>query len=315
MFGLHPNAEIGYLTNQGDTLFSTILEVQGGGGGGGGSAEDAVKSSIDAFLSQLPPDFNLIELQLKVEDMNPYIIVALQECERMNILLGTIRKGLTDLDAGLKGTLNMTDSMEATGASLRINTVPAEWAECAYFSKKALQEWYQDLLLRVEQLREWTDDCETPVVLWIAGLFNPMSFLTAIMQVTSRAHQMPLDDICLRTDVKNSYNIEEFKTAEVGAYINGMFLEGAGWEVARGDEQGYLVDMQPKVLHPELPVLHITAIRRADAVTIAIYECPVYVTTQRGPTFVFTAGLQMESEDIPISRWILAGVALLMSPE
>jgi dynein heavy chain len=159
------------------------------------------------------------------------------------------------------------------------------------------------------------DDLETPVVLWLAGLFNPMSFLTAIMQVTSRAHQLPLDDICLKTDVRNSYSKEDFKAAEIGAYGNGFFLEGAAWEVARGDDQGYLVEMQPKVLHPELPVMHVTAIRRADRVTTAMYECPVYVTSLRGPTYVFAASLQMESEDVPVSRWILAGVALLMSPE
>jgi dynein heavy chain len=203
----------------------------------------------------------------------------MQECERMNLLLSTIRKGLSDLDQGLKGALNMTDAMEAVAASLRINAVPAAWAECAYFSKKPLQEWYQDLLQRVDQLVEWTNDIETPAVLWIAGLFNPMSFLTAIMQVTSRAHQLPLDDICLKTDVKNSMATEDFKAAEVGAYVNGFFLEGAGWEVARGDEQGYLVDMQPKVLHPELPVVHVTAIRRADRIIEGIYECPVYVTS------------------------------------
>ena len=34
MFGLHLNAEIGYLTAQGETLFETILSVQGGGAGG-----------------------------------------------------------------------------------------------------------------------------------------------------------------------------------------------------------------------------------------------------------------------------------------
>ena len=33
MFGLHPNAEIGYQTAMGDNLFRTILDVQGGGGG------------------------------------------------------------------------------------------------------------------------------------------------------------------------------------------------------------------------------------------------------------------------------------------
>lgn len=315
MFGLHPNAEIGYLTNQGDALFGVILAVQGGGGGAGGGAEEAVKETIHQFLLALPPDFNLLEIILKIEETSPYLIVSTQECERMNLLLSTIRKGLVDLQAGMEGALNMTDAMEATAAALRINKVPGDWAEQAYFSKKTLQEWFVDLLLRVQQLAEWTDDLETPAVLWLAGLFNPMSFLTAIMQVTSRAHQLPLDDICLRTDVKNSFSKEDFKTAEVGAYVNGFFLEGAAWEVARGDEQGYLVEMQPKVLHPELPVMHVTAIRRADRVTDAMYECPVYVTSLRGPTYVFAASLQMESEDVPISRWILAGVALLMSAE
>mgnify|MGYP001014303478 CR=1 FL=1 len=38
MFGLHLNAEIGYLTSQGETLFETILSVQGGGAGGGSAA-------------------------------------------------------------------------------------------------------------------------------------------------------------------------------------------------------------------------------------------------------------------------------------
>jgi dynein heavy chain len=315
MFGLHPNAEIGYLTNQGDTLFGTILAVQGGGGGGGAGGGDVVQQQIDQFLGTLPPDFNLLEIAARIEELSPYIIVAQQECERMNILLSTIRKTLNDLDQGLKGALNMTDAMEAIAAALRINKVPAEWEGCAYFSKKTLIEWFADLLLRVTQLAEWTEEVITPSVLWISGLFNPMSFLTAIMQVTSRAHQLPLDDICLRTDIKNSFAKEDFKTAEVGAYVTGFFFEGASWEIARGDEQGYLVDMQPKILHPECPVMHVTAIRRADRVTDAMYQCPVYVTSQRGPTFVFAADLQMESEEIPVSRWILAGVALLMSPE
>ena len=42
MFGLHPNAELGYLT---ETLFSTIMSVQGGGGKGGND-DSAVKAVI-----------------------------------------------------------------------------------------------------------------------------------------------------------------------------------------------------------------------------------------------------------------------------
>jgi hypothetical protein len=33
---MHPNAEIGYLTAMCDTIFNTILDVQGGTDGGGG---------------------------------------------------------------------------------------------------------------------------------------------------------------------------------------------------------------------------------------------------------------------------------------
>jgi dynein heavy chain len=128
---------------------------------------------------------------------------------------------------------------------------------------KLLNVWFADLLLRVSQLVDWSEAIETPNVLWISGLFNPMSYLTAIMQVTARSEGLPLDDICLRTEVKNTDKIEDFPTfASQGAYINGLFLEGAAWESGRGEEQGYLVDMQLKELHPIVPIVHVTAIRR-----------------------------------------------------
>jgi len=78
---------------------------------------------------------------------------------------------------------------------------------------------------------------ETPICLWISGLFNPMSFLTAIMQATARENGLPLDDMCLKTDVLNVKDKTELtENAAVGAYIHGFFLEGAGWEQGRGEE-------------------------------------------------------------------------------
>jgi len=49
MFGLHPNAEIGYLTTQGESLFSTIAAVSGGSGGGSGD-NTRVKTLINQFV-------------------------------------------------------------------------------------------------------------------------------------------------------------------------------------------------------------------------------------------------------------------------
>jgi dynein heavy chain len=55
MFGLHSNAEIGYLTNLGESLCFIILQCSGSSGGGGGSKkDDIVKELIDKLLERLP---------------------------------------------------------------------------------------------------------------------------------------------------------------------------------------------------------------------------------------------------------------------
>lgn len=116
------------------------------------------------------------------------------------------------------------------------------------------------MIRRHTQLKDWTDMVETPSCLWISGLFNPMSFLTAIMQVTARQKKLALDSIILKTVVQNQRDPNELKTAEDGAFIYGLFLEGANWEMGRGGEEGYLTDQTLKDLHPELPPVLVLAI-------------------------------------------------------
>lgn len=94
-------------------------------------------------------------------------------------------------------------------------------------------------------------------------MFNPMSFLTAIMQATARLKGLPLDGMVLKTTVTNERdpsNITE--PSPEGAFIHGFTLQGAAWESGRGGEQGSLGEMIPKELTPELPVMLVTAIER-----------------------------------------------------
>lgn len=57
-----------------------------------------------------------------------------------------------------------------------------------------------------------------------------MSFLTAIMQITSREKILPLDSMSLQTNVTLFKGAEEVPApAENGAYIHGLVLEGAAW--------------------------------------------------------------------------------------
>ena len=42
------------------------------------------------------------------------------------------------------------------------------------------------------------------------------------------------------------------------------------------------------------------------------YDCPVYGTTFRGPTYTCLATLKTK---LPIEKWVLAGVALVMQSD
>lgn len=61
-----------------------------------------VKALLDDILEKLMDEFNIPELMSKVEERTPYIVVAFQECERMNLLTSEIRRSLKELDLGLK---------------------------------------------------------------------------------------------------------------------------------------------------------------------------------------------------------------------
>lgn len=50
----------------------------------------------------MPEDFSIVELRARIDERNPYAVVALQEAERMNHLLREIRQSLKELDGGLK---------------------------------------------------------------------------------------------------------------------------------------------------------------------------------------------------------------------
>eukprot|EP00163_Fabomonas_tropica_P016273 TRINITY_DN2925_c0_g1_i1.p1 TRINITY_DN2925_c0_g1~~TRINITY_DN2925_c0_g1_i1.p1 ORF type:complete len:4072 (-),score=1488.94 TRINITY_DN2925_c0_g1_i1:296-12511(-) len=308
MFGLHANAEIDFLTAQGDLLFKTIIDVKGAGGvGGAGSREAMVLKLLSDLLERLPADFDLAEITSRITEKTPFIVVMLQECTRMNRLLSVIRKSLEELQLGLTGALNITDAMEALNLSLFVDRVPEPWAQNAYPSLKSLGPWFADLLERVKQLRAWSSTLETPISVWIAALFNPMAFLTAVMQTTAREQNLPLDSMIVLSSITAWSSPEDLKKPpEKGRYIHGLSLQGARWDT---DEEA-LADSLSKELFYRMPVLHITAGLEADLPTEGVYECPVYITPQRGPTYV-TSFTIPSSE--PANKWILAGVALLMA--
>ncbi|GMI55225.1 hypothetical protein ScalyP_jg697 [Parmales sp. scaly parma] len=130
---------------------------------------------------------------------------------------------------------------------------------------------------------------------------------------------------------KEEAELREGGYPEDGAFVHGLFLEGARWlsgEEAEDDQyvvsgvdcEGQLAESRLKELIPALPVVYVKAVvvqedwlpeavgymRPEDT----IYNCPVYVNGMRGPTFVCVGSLKTVSGKN--SKWILGGVAIMM---
>ncbi|NXP60283.1 DYH17 protein, partial [Chloropsis cyanopogon] len=310
LYGLHPNAEMGFLTVTSDRLFRTVLELQpkeseAAGGAGVSREEQASQAVLDEITGQLPDPFNMEEMMAKAKEKTPYTVVALQECERMNILTNEIRRSLKELDLGLQGELTITSEMEELSNALFYDSVPESWTRYAYPSLLSLANWYADLLLRIRELEVWSTDFVLPATVWLAGFFNPQSFLTAIMQSTARKKQWPLDKMCLAADVTKKTREEITFPPREGSYVHGLFMEGARWDVPSGS----IADARMKELTPEMPVILLRAVPVDRLDTTNVYECPVYKTRMRGPTYVWTFNLKTKEK---AAKWVLAGVALLL---
>ena len=127
-------------------------------------------------------------------------------------------------------------------------------------------------------------------------------------------------------------DIVDKKFLEDGAYVYGVFIEGARWpgpdDVEEVEEVGWtptggaLMESKLKELMPMLPVIYIKAVPvqpswEPSAVGYLrhvedLYEAPVFVTTMRGPTYCFIATLKTV---LPQSTWVLTGTALMLQTD
>lgn len=89
------------------------------------------------------------------------------------------------------------------------------------------------------------------------------------------------------------------------SYSHCVCALGARWDT----QAGAIVEARLRELTATMPVIFAKAIPVDRQETKHTYECPVYRTNARGPTYVWTFRLKSKGKT---ARWVLAGVALLL---
>eukprot|EP00043_Microstomoeca_roanoka_P013217 m.129292 g.129292 ORF g.129292 m.129292 type:complete len:4796 (-) comp15694_c0_seq1:72-14459(-) len=310
VFGLHPNADITYMTNTAQTVLSTIVDIQPkeSSGGGGETREDAVKRLCKEFLSKLPDDFLPHEVKARLKKMgatSPMNIFLRQEIDRIQRVISLVRTTLSDLLLAIDGTIIMSESLRDALDNMYDARVPKAWSSISWTST-TLGFWFTELIIRHQQFHSWCFQGR-PNAYWLTGFFNPQGFITAMRQEITRAHKgWALDSVVCCNDVTKLMGKEDVKEApKEGVYIYGLSLDGAGWD--RRNSQ--LTDPPPKVLYTPLPVLHLSAINSTAERDKRQYECPIYRKPRRTDLeYVSMVDLKTAA---PPEKWVMRGVALL----
>jgi dynein heavy chain len=313
VFGLHSNAEIGYLTDSVKEIWAQLISLQPrtGGGNTGISREQYIGSTATDILNRLPVVFDVARIYKSFGTPSPTQIVLLQELERFNALIEKMSSSLKELGKALKGEIGMSQQLDDLATSLYNGQLPAIWRQLAPETLKGLGDWMNHFEKRYQQYSNWVKQGE-PIVLWLSGLHIPEAYLTALVQTTCRKNGWPLDRSTLYTSVTEYVNPDDLtERPSSGCYARGLFLEGANWDL----DKKSLVPMIPGgAMSQELPILKINPIESHRLKLVNTFKAPVYTTSQRrnamGVGLVFESDLT--SYDHP-SHWILQGVCVTLN--
>jgi dynein heavy chain len=185
-FGLHSNADITYQTNTAKSVLDTILSIQPkeSTGGSGETRESVVYRIAQDMLDKLPADYVPHEVKGRFQRMGAMSslnIFLRQEIDRMQKVIGSVRRTLADLKLAIDGTIIMNENLRDALDCIYDAKIPKLWEKISWESS-TLGFWFTELIERNKQFSKWIFE-EKPICFWMTGFFNAQGFLTAMRQV------------------------------------------------------------------------------------------------------------------------------------
>jgi dynein heavy chain len=249
------------------------LLPRGGGGSDDLSTDNIILGLAQGMLERLPEtseffSFGLPWLVQDVQEMYPtdynesMNTVLTQELLRYNAVIVNVRATLQQLVKAVKGVVVMSTDLELMSKAFLTGSVPGLWSARCYPSLKPLAAFYDDFIRRLTFLQTWINH-GAPNVFWLPGFYFTQSFLTGTLQNYARKYKLAIDTLGWSFNVRREPR-EDLPRAEDGCFIDGLFLDGAGWDVT----DNVLAEQSPKVLFVAVPVIHFMVVLNPQPSTL-----------------------------------------------
>ncbi|KAK8861158.1 hypothetical protein M9Y10_012853 [Tritrichomonas musculus] len=315
--GLSLNASTITARNDALGIFNSLIEIQPTliAASGAISEEEFALNFVEQLLKQIPESFNIHSFTTKFDITDTINTVVHHEIILYNELLSTIHNSLLTLQKGLKGMIVIDEELDNLNRRILANKVPELWLRKSFPSILTLRAYMDDLNQRIAFMHKWMNEGR-PKVFKIGAFFHPEEFLTAVLQVYARKHTVPFDTLVWRTKITDFASPDKVdKEPEEGIYGDGLFIEGAKWDVMSKT----LTECGQRELIATMPIIHMypSEKKMTQQELATIYECPMYRTQNRGtgaldlPNYLMS--IYIPSPNQSPDHWIQRSVAIFVT--
>ncbi|OEH75760.1 dynein heavy chain 10 related protein [Cyclospora cayetanensis] len=157
VFGLHPNAEIGYFVENAKSIWHGLLKINitcHSGNKGDSALGNLKETTLVATISEIFEKVPSKPLYFcpDSDPPTPIEIVLAQELDRLNILLQAVIQSLRELRHALRGDIGMSMDLDELALSLQAGVLPRQWRALAPPTSKSLGSWISHLMRRIIEL-------------------------------------------------------------------------------------------------------------------------------------------------------------------
>lgn len=163
------------------------------------SNRSGLLTTCESILSKVPEPINVKTVleNFPISGQNALNVVLYNETLQYNDICKYVANSLQEVARTLKGEVSSTAAIDRVQECLAKQTVPANWIENTFMTRKNLPGFLHELTERVKFFKAWVEDGE-PTTMWIGAFLCPQAVFEALRWNFAKHTKCNVDEVTLK---------------------------------------------------------------------------------------------------------------------